>query len=56
MSTAADVAEGGARLTCVLAAGVSVAEVSADAGTASDMQNRATAGSTHLRKLPDTVL
>ena len=56
MSTAAEVTEGGAKLTWVLAAGAGVATVgSANAGPASHRQRRTIAGVALIRKLADTV-
>ncbi len=56
MSTAAEVAEGGAKVRRVLAAGAGVgAVVLANAGTASDRQKRAIVDVALTRKLSDTV-
>jgi hypothetical protein len=57
MSTAAEVAEGGAKVTGVLAAGAGVVAVVVSANTvpANDRQRRAIADVAHTRKQPDTV-
>ena len=57
MSTTAEVAEGGARVEPVLAAGAGVAAaiVSANAVPVSDRHSSAIADVAQTRKLPDTV-